>query len=84
MRLERTKPFKVSFFRWGYAGVSPIFIGSGGTGKKEKSRQGNRKLNSLFYELAVQQVQFAKGKEKKARNPVMRATIILLIDTTFY
>jgi transposase len=56
-----------------YAGVSPIFIGSGGTGKIEKSRQGNRKLNSLFYELAVQQVQFAKGKEKKARNPVMRA-----------
>jgi hypothetical protein len=56
-----------------YAGVAPIYMGSGGNGRKEKSRQGNRKLNSLFYELAVQQVQFAKGKEKKARNPVMRA-----------
>ncbi|EOP95509.1 IS110 family transposase [Bacillus cereus] len=55
-----------------FAGVAPVYFGSGGKGKTHKSKQGNRALHALFYNLAVQQVQVAKGS-KMPRNPVFHA-----------
>ncbi|MDR7002895.1 hypothetical protein J2Y67_005435 [Neobacillus niacini] len=55
-----------------FAGIAPVFFGSGGKGKEHKSKQGNRALHALFYNLAVQQVQVAKGS-KLPRNPVFYA-----------
>ncbi|EOP23744.1 IS110 family transposase [Bacillus toyonensis] len=55
-----------------FAGIAPVYFGSGGKGKKHKSKQGNRALHALFYNLAVQQVQVAKGS-KMPRNPVFHA-----------
>ncbi|WP_088265348.1 IS110 family RNA-guided transposase [Bacillus mycoides] len=55
-----------------FAGVAPVYFGSGGKGKTHKSKQGNRALHALFYNLAVQQVQVAKGS-KLPRNPVFHA-----------
>jgi transposase len=55
-----------------FAGIAPVYIGSGGKGKERKSKQGNRALHALFYNLAVQQVQVAKGS-KLPRNPVFHA-----------
>lgn len=55
-----------------FAGVAPVYFGSGGKGKEQKSKQGNRALHALFYNLAVQQVQVAKGS-KLPRNPVFYA-----------
>jgi transposase len=52
-----------------FAGVAPVFFGSGGKGKDKKSEQGNRVLHGLFYNLAIQQVQTAKGSGKP-RNPL--------------
>ncbi|MFY4673508.1 IS110 family transposase [Bacillus anthracis] len=52
-----------------FAGIAPVYFGSGGKGKVHKSKQGNRALHALFYNLAVQQVQVAKGS-KMPRNPV--------------
>jgi len=52
-----------------FAGIAPVYFGSGGKGKEQKSKQGNRALHALFYNLAVQQVQVAKGS-KLPRNPV--------------
>lgn len=52
-----------------FAGIAPVYFGSGGKGKVHKSKQGNRALHALFYNLAVQQVQIAKGS-KLPRNPV--------------
>jgi transposase len=52
-----------------FAGIAPVYFGSGGKGKEQKSKQGNRALHGLFYNLAVQQVQVAKGS-KLPRNPV--------------
>lgn len=52
-----------------FAGIAPVFFGSGGKGDNHKSRQGNRVLHSLFYNLAVQQVQIAKCSHRP-RNPV--------------
>ncbi|PFM64420.1 IS110 family transposase [Bacillus cereus] len=52
-----------------FAGIAPVYFGSGGKGKTHKSKQGNRALHALFYNLAVQQVQVAKGS-KLPRNPV--------------
>jgi hypothetical protein len=52
-----------------FAGVAPVYFGSGGKGKDKKSEQGNRVLHGLFYNLAVQQVQTAKGSGKQ-RNPL--------------
>ncbi|WP_156574951.1 IS110 family transposase [Bacillus luti] len=52
-----------------FAGIAPVYFGSGGKGKTHKSKQGNRALHALFYNLAVQQVQVAKGS-KMPRNPV--------------
>jgi D-ribose pyranose/furanose isomerase RbsD len=36
--------------------------------KDQTSGQGNRALNSIFHNLAVQQIQVAKGINKKQRN----------------
>ncbi|MEH7814708.1 IS110 family transposase [Bacillus toyonensis] len=55
-----------------FAGIAPVYFGSGGKGKTHKSKQGNRALHALFYNLAVQQVQVAKGS-KTPRNPVFHA-----------
>ncbi|MGX5620231.1 IS110 family transposase [Bacillus cereus] len=55
-----------------FAGIAPVYFGSGGKGKTHKSKQGNRGLHALFYNLAVQQVQVAKGS-KMPRNPVFHA-----------
>lgn len=52
-----------------FAGIAPVYFGSGGKGKTHKSKQGNRALHAVFYNLAVQQVQVAKGS-KMPRNPV--------------
>lgn len=54
-----------------FAGIAPKFFGSGGKGKHEASGQGNRVLNCIFHNLAVQQIQVAKGSNKKQRNPLM-------------
>lgn len=54
-----------------FAGIAPIHFSSGGKGKDQASGQGNRVLNSIFHNLAVQQIQVAKGKNKKQRNPLM-------------
>ncbi|MEC2920986.1 IS110 family transposase [Bacillus tropicus] len=55
-----------------FARIAPVYFGSGGKGKVHKSKQGNRALHALFYNLAVQQVQVAKGR-KLPRNPVFHA-----------
>ncbi|WP_413790377.1 IS110 family transposase [Bacillus thuringiensis] len=55
-----------------FAGIAPVYFGSGGKGKTHKSKQGNKALHALFYNLAVQQVQVAKGS-KLPRNPVFHA-----------
>ncbi|PFQ50454.1 IS110 family transposase [Bacillus cereus] len=55
-----------------FAGIAPVYFGSGGKGKTHKSKQGNRALHALFYNLAVQQVQVAKGS-KLPRNLVFHA-----------
>lgn len=55
-----------------FAGIAPVYFGYGGKGKTHKSKQGNRALHALFYNLAVQQVQVAKGS-KMPRNPVFHA-----------
>lgn len=55
-----------------FAGIAPVYFGSGGKGKEQKSKQGNRALHALFYNLAVQQVQVAKGS-KLPRNAVFHA-----------
>lgn len=54
-----------------FAGIAPIRFSSGGKGKDQASGQGNRVLNSIFHNLAVQQIQVAKGKNKTQRNPLM-------------
>jgi transposase len=53
-----------------FAGIAPVRFSSGGKGKDQKSRQGNRTLHGIFYFLAVQQVQVAKCSQLP-RNPVM-------------
>jgi transposase len=57
------------------AGIAPMPYGSGENGGKgdkyKKTRQGNRVLHELFYQLAVQQVQHSKSK--KQRNPYLYA-----------
>nr|WP_010173787.1 IS110 family transposase [Bacillus coahuilensis] len=52
-----------------YAGIAPIRMGSGGKETMKKTKQGNRRLYDIFYNLAVQQVQVCKGS-KTPRNPV--------------
>ncbi len=55
-----------------FAGVAPVKFSSGGKGKEQKSKQGNRTLHGIFYNLAVQQVQVSKGS-KLPRNPAFLA-----------
>lgn len=52
-----------------FAGIASVNFSSGGKGKDQKSKQGNRTLHGIFYFLAVQQVQVSKGS-KIPRNPV--------------
>lgn len=50
-----------------FAGIAPSFFGSGGKGKEQKSKQGNRRLYGIFYFLAVQMIQVStKGKPRNA------------------
>lgn len=54
-----------------FARIAPVRFSSGGKGKDQVSGQGNRVLNAIFlHNLAVQQIQVAKGDNKKQRNPV--------------
>ncbi|MEW9703001.1 transposase, partial [Paenibacillus sp. SI8] len=39
-----------------YAGIAPIFAGSGGKGKYYKSKQGDRSLHDIFKALAIRQL----------------------------
>lgn len=55
-----------------YSGIAPIKMGSGGKETMKKTKQGNRKLYDVFYNLAVQQVQVSKGS-KIPRNSVFYA-----------
>jgi len=55
-----------------FAGIAPVMFSLGGKGNNQKSRQGNRVLHGLFYNLAVQQVQVAKGS-RMPRNPAFYA-----------
>ena len=55
-----------------FAGIAPVYFGYGGKGKEHKSEQSNRVLHALSDNLAVQQVQVAKGR-KLPRNPVFYA-----------
>lgn len=49
-----------------FAGIAPIKFGSGGKETTSKNKQGNRKLNGIFFLLAMQSVQI---RGDKARNP---------------
>lgn len=52
-----------------YAGVAPVCFSSAGKGKEQKSKQGNRTLNGIFYFLAMEMVHTARGSGIP-RNPV--------------
>jgi len=45
-----------------FAGIAPIRFSSGGKGKEESSKQGNRELHGLFYFLVVSMVCCHHGK----------------------
>jgi hypothetical protein len=45
-----------------YAGISPVTYASGNTDKRFKNRQGNRRLYSLFHNLAARSIN--KGRNK--------------------
>ncbi|GED68500.1 IS110 family transposase [Brevibacillus reuszeri] len=51
-----------------FAGIAPIFVGSGGKGRNYKSKQGNRVLHELFKSLAIRQLAVTRGK-REPRNP---------------
>lgn len=53
-----------------FAGIAPVRFSSGAKVKDQASGQGNRVLNSIFHNLAVQQIQVAKGKNKRQHNPL--------------
>ncbi|MBN2794715.1 MAG: IS110 family transposase [Clostridia bacterium] len=53
-----------------YGGIAPMKHSSAGKGIEKKARQGNRRLNTIFYFLALQQVQLVKGT-KKPRNEIL-------------
>lgn len=44
-----------------FAGIAPVNFSSAGKGKDQASKQGNRELNGIFYFMAVQMVQTARG-----------------------
>jgi len=54
-----------------YAGIAPVNFSSGGKGKNQKCRLGNRTLHGIFYNLARQQIQVSKGTGAK-RNDLFR------------
>jgi len=51
-----------------FAGLAPVAFTSAGKGRQQRSRQGNRALNALFYMLAMQLVQVSASG--KPRHPV--------------
>ena len=53
-----------------FAGIAPVKFSSAGKGKEQMSQQGRRELNTIFYMLAIQQIQVSKGS-KKLRNPIL-------------
>lgn len=55
-----------------YAGIAPIFAGSGGKGRYYKSKQGDRSLHNIFLSLAIRQLVVHRGT-KEPRNPAFLA-----------
>ena len=55
-----------------YAGIAPIFAGSGGKGRNYKSKQGDRSLHNIFMSLAIRQLVVHRGT-KTPRNPAFLA-----------
>ncbi len=55
-----------------FAGIAPVKFSSAGKGTEQKSKQGNRTLHGIFYLMAIQQIQVAKGSGLP-RNPVFLA-----------
>lgn len=55
-----------------FAGIAPVKFSSAGKGTEQKSKQGNRTLHGIFYIMAIQQIQVAKGSGLP-RNPVFLA-----------
>lgn len=54
-----------------FAGIAPLHLSSSGKGKEVATKQGNRRLQSTIYFLAIQMIQVStKGMP---RNPVVRA-----------
>ena len=53
-----------------FAGIAPVNFSSAGKGKDMCPKQGNRRLQSIFYFLAIQMVQVAPSGT--ARHPVFR------------
>ncbi|REK67925.1 MAG: IS110 family transposase [Brevibacillus sp.] len=51
-----------------FAGIAPIFAGSGGKGRNYKSKQGNRVLHEIIKGIAIRQIAVTRGK-KEPRNP---------------
>ena len=44
-----------------FAGIAPVKFSSAGKGKEKRSKQGNRRLHGIFYVLALQMIQTARG-----------------------
>jgi len=55
-----------------FAGIAPIFAGSGGKGRNYKSKQGNRVLHDIIKSLAIRQIAVTRGK-REPRNPFFYA-----------
>ena len=53
-----------------FSGIAPVNFSSAGKGKDQRSRQGNRALNAVFHDLAIQLIQV--NTNGKARHPVFR------------
>lgn len=51
-----------------FAGIAPVFRGSGDNGKYYKCKQGNRALHELFFRLACRQIGTKRGS-KEPNNP---------------
>lgn len=49
-----------------FAGIAPVIFASGGKGKEQRSRQGNRVLNATLYFLAVQMISTRGAKQRNA------------------
>ena len=57
-----------------FAGVAPVKFSSAGKGEDHASKQGNRRLQSIFYFLAIQMIQVTKNGTP--RNAVFREYFI--------